>query len=309
MIWGLLFIGILIFAFTVPYFFTLRNFLNILINSTPIGILVLAEMLVLLTGNFDLSIESTLGFTAMLAAWLMGTGNFTSHFGLNPVITIIIMILVGAIIGLFNGFFVVKLKMNAFIVTLAMLIVLRGATINIVSGNIIRSLPNIFTFVGRSKIGFFPIILIFFIILYLIIHIILRNMKFGRRLYAVGDNIDAAYASGINTGRTIMAAFAIAGGLAAIAGWILAARYEAVSPALGQGMIFNVMAAAVIGGISLSGGKGTVIGALGGVLLLGVIQNVLNLTAVSPFYIEMIRGAIVFIAVLIDSLKYTTFKK
>lgn len=310
LIWVLLVIGIIIFATRIPVFFSMGNFLNVLLSSSTLGILVLAETLVLLTGNFDLSIESTLGFTAMLAAWLMGTGEFSSHLGLNPILTIIIMIVVGALIGLFNGIFVVKLRMNAFIVTLAMLIVLRGATINLTTGNIMRKLPDIFKAVSVTKIGGrVSLMIIVFLVLYFIFYFILGYSRLGRSFYAVGDNKDAAYASGINTGRVTIYAFTLAGALSAVAGWILAARFEAVAPNMGEGLVFEVMAAAVIGGVSLAGGKGNVVGALGGVLLLGMIQNVLNLTALSPYYVDMIRGGIVFAAVLIDSLKYSVFKR
>jgi ribose/xylose/arabinose/galactoside ABC-type transport system permease subunit len=306
----LLVLGIVVFAIKIPVFFSMGNFLNVLLNSSSLGILVLAETMVLLTGHFDLSIESTVGFTAMLAAWLMGTGEFSSHLGLNPILAIVIMIAVGALIGLFNGFFVIKLRMNAFIVTLAMMIVLRGATINLTNGNIMRKLPDVFKAVSVIKLGGkVSLMILVFLILYIIYYFILNYSRFGRSLYAVGDNKDAAYASGINTGRVTIYAFMMAGALAAVAGWILAARFEAVAPNLGNGMVFEVMAAAVIGGISLSGGKGSIVGALGGVLLLGMIQNVLNLTALSPYYVDMIRGGIVFVAVLIDSLKYSVFKR
>jgi simple sugar transport system permease protein len=305
-----LIIGIIIFAIRIPVFFTLGNLLNVLLNSSTLGILVLAETLVLLTGHFDLSIESTVGFTAMLAAWLMGTGEFSSRLGLNPILSIIIMIAVGTLIGLFNGIFVVKLRMNAFIVTLAMLIVLRGATINLTTGNIMRKLPDIYKYVSVTKIGgLVSIMIIVFLVLYIIFYFLLSYSRIGRSFYAVGDNKDAAYASGINTGRVVIYAFMLAGALSAVAGWILSARFEAVAPNMGEGMVFDVMAAAVIGGVSLSGGKGNVVGALGGVLLLGMIQNVLNLTALSPYYVDMIRGGIVFVAVLIDSLKYSVFKR
>jgi len=309
MIWLMLLAGIVVFALRIPKFFSTANLLNVLLHSSSLGILVLAETLVLLTGHFDLSIESTVGFSAMFAAWLMGTGEFTSHLGLNPVLAILIMLAAGALIGLFNGFFVVKLHMNAFIVTLAMLIVLRGATINLVNGNIIRKLPAAFTWVAQTRLGSVSLMVLLFLALYLVFHVVLSSVTFGRRLYAVGDNREAAYASGIDVGRVIMGAFTLAGALAAITGWILAARFEAVAPNLGSGMVFDVMAAAVIGGVSLSGGKGNVVGALGGVLLLGMIQNVLNLTAVSPYYVDMIRGAIVFFAVLIDSLKFSIFRR
>jgi simple sugar transport system permease protein len=310
LIWVLLVIGIIVFAIRIPVFFSVANLFNVLLNSSSIGILVLAETLVLLTGHFDLSIESTVGFTAMFAAWLMGTGDFTSNLGLNPILTIFIMLAVGAIIGLLNGFFVVKLRMNAFIVTLAMLIVLRGATVNLTSGNMMRRIPEAFKWISITKIGGrVSLMILVFLVLYIIFYFILKYSRLGRSFYAVGDNKDAAFASGINTGRVVIIAFMLAGILAAVAGWILTARFEAVSPNLGDGMVFDVMAAAVIGGVSLSGGKGNVVGAIGGVLLLGMISNVLNLSSVSPFYVDMIRGAIVFVAVLIDSLKYSVFKR
>jgi len=309
MIWILLLIGIIVFGLRIPKFFSIPNFLNVLVHSSPLGILVLAETLVLLTGHFDLSIESTVGFTAMFAAWLMGTGQISSHLGMNPVLAVVCMILAGALIGLFNGFFVVKLRMNAFIVTLATQIVLRGATINLVNGNIIRNIPKAFTLIAGTKVGPISVMVLVFLFLYLLFHFVLNSLTFGRRLYAVGDNREAAFASGIKTGTVIMSAFVLAGALAAVAGWTLAARFEAVAPNLGTGMVFDAMAAAVIGGVSLAGGKGSVVGALGGVLLLGMIQNVLNLSMVSPYYVDMIRGAVVFLAVLIDSLKFSTMRR
>jgi len=309
MIWILLLAGIIVFGFRIPKFFSVPNFLNVLLHVSPLGMLVLAETLVLLTGHFDLSLESTVGFTAMFAAWLMGTGQISSRLGMNPVLAIVLMILTGGVIGLFNGFFVVKLRMNAFIVTLATQIVLRGATINLVNGNIIRNIPKPFTLIAGTKVGSISVMIIVFICVYLLFHFILNSLTFGRRLYAVGDNREAAFASGIKTGRAIMSAFVLAGSLAAVAGWMLSARFEAVAPNLGVGMVFDAMAAAVIGGVSLAGGKGSVIGALGGVLLLGIIQNVLNLSMVSPYYVDMIRGTVVFVAVLIDSLKFSTRRR
>lgn len=309
MIWILLLAGIVVFGLRIPKFFSVPNFLNVLLHSAPVGMLVLGETLVLLTGHFDLSLESTVGFTAMFAAWLMGTGQFSSHLGLNPLLTIVVMIATGALIGFFNGFFVVKLRMNAFIVTLATQIVLRGATINLVDGNIIRSIPKVYTLIARTKVGPISVMVIVFVCVYLLFHFILNNLTFGRRLYAVGDNREAAFASGIKTGKAIISAFVLSGALAAVAGWMLSARFEAVAPNLGVGMVFDAMAAAVIGGVSLAGGKGSVIGALGGVLLLGIIQNVLNLSMVSPYYVDMIRGSVVFIAVLLDSLKYSARRR
>lgn len=258
----------------------------------------------MLTGNFDLSIESILGFTAMFGAWIMVPLSFTSGLSVNPILTIFIMLFVGAAIGLINGFFVVKLKMNAFIVTLAMLIIFRGAAINLTRGALIQNLPPMFISISRIKIGPFPLIIYIFLFLLILFQIIFKYTRFGRSLYAIGDNRDAAYASGINVDRIIMLAYILAGVLSAIAGWVTAARFESIAPSMGEGMVFDVMAAAVIGGISLSGGKGNLFGALGGILLLAIIQNILNLLDFSPFYIDMIRGGIIILAIFIDSFKF-----
>jgi ribose/xylose/arabinose/galactoside ABC-type transport system permease subunit len=303
-IWILLLLTIVICSFAIPVFFSVANFRSIFLSSSAIGILVIAESLVLITGNFDLSIESTLGFTAVLGGWLMVPYAFTSNLLLNPVLTIFIMIIVGALIGIFNGFLIVKLKMNAFIVTIAMLIILRGAAVNLTKGSIMIKLPDFFTSIAKVEVGTFPLIIYIFIFLLVLFQIILKFTRFGRNIYAIGDNRDAAYASGINVDRTIIIAFILAGVLSAIAGWVLSARYRSIAPGIGEGMIFDVVAAAVIGGISLSGGRGNLIGALGGILLLSVIQNILNLLEFSPYYIDMIRGGIILLAIFIDSFRF-----
>ncbi len=303
-IWILLLLTIFVCSFTIPIFFSLVNFKSILLASSAIGVLVIAESLVLITGNFDLSIESTLGFVAVLAGWLMVPYGFTSNLLIHPAPTILIMIIVGAIIGLFNGFLIVKLKMNAFIVTIAMLIILRGAAVNLTKGSIMIRLPDFFISIAKIKIGTFPLIIYIFLFLLILFQVILKFTRFGRSIYAIGDNKDAAYASGINVDKIIIIVFILAGMLSAIAAWVLSARYQSIAPGIGEGMIFDVVAAAVIGGISLSGGKGNLIGALGGILLLSTIQNVLNLLEFSPYYINMIRGGVILLAVFIDSFRY-----
>ncbi|MCL5069403.1 MAG: ABC transporter permease [Actinobacteria bacterium] len=303
-IWVILILTIIVCSFVVPYFFSVANFKSIFLSSSAIGILVIAESLVLITGNFDLSIESTLGFTAVLAGWLMVPYEFTSNLLLNPVLTILIMLAVGAVIGIFNGLLIVKLKMNAFIVTIAMLIILRGAAVNLTQGSIMIKLPDAFTSIANIEIGSFPLIIYIFLFLLILFQVILKYTRFGRNIYAIGDNKDAAFASGINVDRTIIVSFILAGVLSAVAAWVLSARYSSIAPGIGQNMIFDVVAAAVIGGVSLSGGRGNLIGALGGILLLSIIQKIVNLLEFSPFYIDMIRGAIILLAIFIDSFRY-----
>ncbi len=302
-IWIIFILTVIVSSFTIPFFFSVANFRSIFLSASTIGILVIAEALVLITGNFDLSIEATLGFTAVLAGWLMVPYKFTSNLLLNPVLTIFIMLVVGAIIGLFNGFLIVKLRMNAFIVTIAMLIILRSAAVNLTKGSIMIKLPASFISIAKIEIGTFPLIIYIFLFLLIIFQVVLKFTRFGRSIYAIGDNREAANTSGINVERTIMITFVLAGILSAIAGWVLSARYQSIAPAIGENMIFDVVAAAVIGGISLSGGKGNLIGALGGILLLSIIQNVLNLLEFSPYYINMIRGGVILLAIFIDSFR------
>jgi ribose/xylose/arabinose/galactoside ABC-type transport system permease subunit len=194
--------------------------------------------------------------------------------------------------------------MNAFIVTIAMLIIIRAAALNVTKAHIVIGLPEGYVSIAKIGIGSFPFMIFIFLFLYVLFHIMLKYTRFGRSVYAIGDNIDAAYASGINTDKIVIITFVIAGMLSAITGWVLAARFRSVAPGLGEGMIFDTVAAAVIGGVSLRGGIGKMSGMFGGVLLLTIIGNILNLLEFSPFHINMIRGGVVFLAVLIDSLKY-----
>ncbi len=170
-------------------------------------------------------------------------------------------------------------------------------------GGTIYPLVQSYRFLGDGDIGNIPYSIALVIILYLLVNYILNNSAFGRSVYAVGGNPSAAKASGINVGRIIMLCFMASGFLAALAGWVLAGRMNSASTQLSSGIIFNVFAAAVIGGISLSGGKGNVIGAFGGVLLLVLINNALNLMNVSPYWVQVARGIVILFALFIDSVK------
>ena len=198
---------------------------------------------------------------------------------------------------------ITRLKMNNFIVTRAMLIALHGLMLVVPDGNTVYHTPPLFNVIGHNKIGPIPIPVIVVIVGFAIAHVVLQFTRFGRNLYAVGGNRDAALASGVNPGKRIRQVYIIAGGLAAFAGWMLAGRLRSVIPNLGEGMVFEVMAAAVIGGISLQGGRGTMLGAFGGVLLLSAIDAGLNLMVVSEFWIGTIRGLIILIAMLVDAQK------
>lgn len=284
-----------------PAFLTADNFFNVLQQSSELSILVIAESLILIAGKFDLSLESIVGLTPMLAAWLIMTDTSVggSGIGLNPYLAIVIMFAVGALVGLVNGLLVVRLKLNAFIVTLAMLILLRGVTLGITDGKTLFDLPDSFLYLGSGKILTVPVSIWVAGILYLLFGLFLRYHSVGRALYAIGGNAEAARVAGVRVERITWGVYVVGGMLAALAGLMLTGRIASAVSSEGQNMIFYVFAASVIGGISLNGGRGRLLGALTGVLLLGILQNVLTLGQVPAFWIDAAYGAIILVSLIL----------
>jgi len=306
LIWPLLLITIISFNFISDRFFTPFNLTNILIHSAVLGIMTVGQSFTLITGNFDLSSESTLAITALIGAWLIlpsGQPNFGGDIFLPVWLAILVLLILGIVAGWINGFLITKLKMNNFIVTLAMQIVLRGFMLVISEGNTMAGLPDSYKFLGKNSLGPVPVSVLTMLIVFIIAHIIMQYTQFGRNLYAVGGNPSAALAGGVNPDKYTRYVYLISGLLAAISGWMLAGRTGVVVENMGAGMIFEIQAAAVIGGISLQGGRGTMIGAFGGVLLLSVIDSGLSLMRVSSFWIEIFSGLIILLATVIDAQK------
>jgi ribose transport system permease protein len=302
LIWLILIVSFAGFAF-IPGYFQLPVFVTILVHSVFVGVLVIGETLCLLTGNFDLSVESVLAFTAMFAAVLMGTKAPTPGWGISPLIVLPAMLAVGALIGAFNGVCVAKLKINPFIVTLATMIVFRGLTVVLTKSVAVIRMPPLYRDIAAINIGPVPLLVIVTLALYAFFHFITTSTLFGRKLLAVGGNRQAAFAFGLDPDKVVISAFTLSGLLGAVAGWFMSARVDAALPLLAQGLTFDVMAAAVIGGVSLQGGKGSMIGALGGVLLLSAINAALTVGAVSPYWYNIVRGTVIFVAVGLDTIK------
>jgi simple sugar transport system permease protein len=294
-------IAILAGALISDAFLTTRNFLNILQQSSELSVLVIAETLILLAGRFDLSLESTVALPAMLAAWLIASDTTFggSGIGLNVWLAILILFATGALIGCINGFLVVRLRLNAFIVTLAMLILLRGVTLGITNGKTLFDLPSEFLYLGSAKWLGVPVSIWIAGVLYLLVGLFLRYHRTGRAIYAIGGNAEAARAAGIRVERIVWTLYIVGGLLAALAGLMLTGRIASVVASQGQNMIFYVFAAAVIGGISLNGGRGRLLGALTGVLLLGILQNVLTLSQIAAFWIDAAYGLIILISLIL----------
>ena len=304
--WVLLFAVFIISSIFIPRFMTERNVLNLLEHASVLGIMVVGQSLCFFSGNFDLSAESTLGLTALVGAWLItaeGAPSFGSGLEMNLALVLLIMFSIGILIGFLNGLLITRLKMNNFIVTLSGLIIYRGLTLAVNSGKTISQINPSFLVLGQTKIGPVPISIIIMVTFFLLAYLLTRHTQFGRDVYAVGGNKDAALASGINADRRIRQVYILSGIIAAFAGWMYVGRLGSATASMGQGMIFEVNAAAVIGGISLFGGRGNIIGALGGVILLSSINSSLTLLQTSPFLIDAIRGAIIIIAMVIDAQK------
>jgi simple sugar transport system permease protein len=242
------------------------------------------------------------GLAPMLAAWLVAPAD-AGGLGteINPILALIVMLALGAGVGLINGFLIAKLNLNAFMVTLAMLILLQGFTLGISSGQTFSNLPLAMTFLDEFRFLLVPMSVWFMIIAFVVAAIFMRYHPTGRRIYALGGNADAARAAGVRTQRLTIGLFVAGGVLAAVGGLLLSSRIASVTANQGANLIFTVFAAAVIGGISLNGGRGSILGAATGVLLLGMIQNILVLSNVPSFWIDATYGAIILGALLIGS--------
>jgi simple sugar transport system permease protein len=288
---------LIIGAFVNPAFLTADNFINVAQESAALGAVVVAETLILLTGKFDLSLQSTYGLAPMVGAWLIvskdGQGLGTNW---NPFLGIAIVLLIGLIIGALNGFLVIKLGFNAFIFTLAMLILLAGIQVGIVSGRTIYHLPDAYTYLGSQYFLGVPVSVWVTGAIFLLASLFLRYHRIGRAIYAIGGNTEAARAAGIRVDRIRIGVFIVASILAALAALMTAGQVVAVTASQGSNLIFSVFAAAVIGGISLEGGRGRMVGALTGVILLALVQNILILSQIQTFWIDAATGLIILIA-------------
>ncbi|MFF0163528.1 ABC transporter permease [Streptomyces sp. NPDC005263] len=281
-------------------FLTERTLISILASSAALAMVVLAEALVLIIGKIDLSLESVVGIAPAIGALLvLPAAQYGWGTEWPAALALVGILVVGGAIGAFNGFLVVKLKLNAFIVSLAMLIVLRGLLVGATKGKTLFSMPDAFFSLATTTFLRVPMSVWVAALCFGVAGLILKYHRIGRALYAIGGNADAARAAGIRVDRVVFGVFVVAGVLASAGGIMLTGYVGAISANQGNNMIFTVMAAAVIGGISLDGGKGTMFGALTGVLLLGVVQTLLQLAQVPSFWIQAIYGGIILLALMI----------
>jgi simple sugar transport system permease protein len=284
-------------AFVNSVFFTTSNLINVAQGGADLGMVVVAESLILLTGKFDISLQGTFGLAPLLGAWLIAP-KLSSGLGTewSPWVGLVIVLGVGLVVGTFNGFLVIKANFNAFIFTLAMSILLTGLQLGWLGGQTVYNLPAAFIYLGSESWFGVPVSVWVSVATFVVAALFLRYHRIGRAMYAIGGNLEAARAAGIKVDRIRIGVFMVASVLAAVGGLMQAGRVTAVTAGQGSNLIFGVFAAAVIGGISLDGGRGRMIGALTGVILLSLVTNILTLSNISSTWIDAVDGAIILIA-------------
>lgn len=293
---------VIVGAIVAPRFATTVNLINILEQVSVLGLTTIGLTFVVLIGRLDLSLEGIVGFAPMFAAVSLVPAA-AGGFGIElPGWTgLIVALLVAGVIGVFNGFMVVRVGLNPFISTLGLLVLLRGGVLIISNGRSIYSPGKPLTYLGSAQLFGIPLSVFIFLLVAIIVGLVFKYHRYGRALYAVGGNEDAARAAGINVDRIVWSAFIFAALLAGLAGVLMTGRLDSAVTTQGQGIIFSAFAAAVIGGVSLGGGRGTVIGVVSGVLLIGVINNLLTLAQVPSFYVQASTGAVIIIAAVLTT--------
>jgi len=286
----------LIISFISPQFLTVSNWTIIITQVSINALLAFGVTFVIITGGIDLSLGSIVAVAGVSAAML-------AHPDSYPVLVPVFAgLFAGLLIGAFNGFIITKSKIAPFIVTLGTMTIGRGLALILSNGRPVSNLSDSFVFIGSGKIMGIPVLILILIFMFILCSVILNKTILGRYIYAVGGNEQAARASGINVTQVKMAVYSISGVLAGLAGILLTARITTGQPNAGAGFELDAIAAVVIGGTSTTGGKGSIAGTLVGVLLIGVINNSLDLLNVTSYYQQVVMGIIIIGAVVLDSL-------
>jgi len=290
-VWMLAFVAIAL-VFATPLFLQPSNMLNVLLTAAVVALIAAGQTYVIILAEIDLSVGAVLGFSAIT------TASVISQYGV--VAGLAAGLAVGALAGLINGVLVTKAKMPSFIATLATMSIFAGLTLQFSQGNPVKVTDQAFLALGQGNLLGIPTPIWIMLVLGVLFGYVLARTRYGRELYATGDNADAARLAGISTDRVKILAFMISGVLAATAGFILTARLGTAQPTAGTGLELAAIAAVIIGGTSLAGGRGALLGTLVGAVLLAMIDNGLNLLNVSPFLQSVVKGAVILLAVFVD---------
>lgn len=293
-----LIILIIIVSVLNPSFLEPLNILNLLRQVSINALIAFGMTFVILTGGIDLSVGSILALSSAFIANMLVSG-------FEPILAIIIGCFLGGMMGMINGLMITQGKMAPFIATLATITIFRGLTLVYTDGNPITGLGDSMTFqlLGRGYQFGIPVPAITMIITFAVLWVILHKTSFGRKTYAIGGNEKAAIVSGIKVSRFKIMIYSLAGLFSALAGAILTSRLNSAQPTAGTSYELDAIAAVVLGGTSLSGGRGRIVGTLIGALIIGTLNNGLNLLGVSSFYQMVVKGIVILIAVLINRKK------
>lgn len=291
---------VVIFSQLSEYFFTADNILNITLQISIIAIIAVGMTFVILTAGIDLSVGAVVAFTGIITTSVL---KIQAPLSIAFPLALVVGLLVGALSGGIAGVFITRFNITPFIVTLALMTIWRGAGYMYTDGRPIWGLPDEFSFLGSGRIFSIPVPTLIMLLVYGIAYVILAHTQFGRHVYAVGGNKEAARLAGINSNGVIMRVYVICGGLSAVSGILLASRVNSGQPNAGLSYELDVIAAVVIGGTSLFGGRGTIIGTFIGAMLIGVLRNGLNLMNVGSYVQSVVLGIVILLAVMLDQFR------
>ncbi len=293
-----LFVGLII---ATPNFFTSTNLSSVVRQTAVINIMALGMTMVIITGGIDLSVGSILALAGCLGTMTMTSGTMTSGYSVPAGIAV--GILVGCLAGLLNGALTTRLRINPFIVTLGTLLIIRGFALILTNGMPVQNVPKGFSFLGEGSVAGVPFVLLILLAVAAVVHVILEHTKLGRYAFAIGSNPDAAFYAGIPVKFHTTVIYGICGMLTGLAGMIESSRLMTGQPTAGQGYELPAIAAVVIGGGSLRGGEGSVVGTLIGAFIMGLLSNGCDLLGIQPFVQQATIGAVIILAVSVDELR------
>ncbi|MCD8141468.1 MAG: ABC transporter permease [Planctomycetaceae bacterium] len=304
-VWVIFFLIFLLGSGLVPGFLSTYNLMNVLWGNIPFSFMVLGMFIMLLVGQTDLSLESTfaiapIGGVVLMTKYAQGI--------VTPWMAIVICLLVGVLAGGINAVISVYLRVNSFLATLTMMLVLRGIAQYLIPEGLYY-LPETFIALGDETVAGVPLAVIAFILVAFGIFVLTTRTVFGKNLYAAGSSETAAYLAGLNTKRIRTYAFLLAGFLAALGGLIGSGRMQAVTADMGSGDIMMCFAACFLGGSSMSGGNGEIIGLVGSILTLSIITNLMNLVGVNPFLVKIVYGIILLLAIIFANVQQDIRKR
>jgi ribose/xylose/arabinose/galactoside ABC-type transport system permease subunit len=283
-----------VFAAIAPQFLSVPNLVNVALSIAITGILAVGMTMVILTGGIDLSVGSVVALAGVVAAGLAARGESGVPLGIAAALAI------GLGVGLFNGLVIAHFRVPPFVTTLAMLTICRGLAFIISGGRSIGNLPESFNYVGRSRVLGVPLPVVLMALVFVGGWFLLRRTVIGRYIYAVGGNPKATFFAGVNTKRVITLTYVLNGLLVGLAGYVLASRLGAGVPNSGIQYELDVIAAVVVGGTSLVGGQGSVVGTFWGAVFIGILNNGLNLFGVDPYMQKIALGVVLLLAVFAD---------